>query len=388
MNEISMPREKKLFTPGPVNIPERVCAAATLGRYHHRTSEFSAVLMDTLEKLKPLFGTQELIMPVHTTGRGALEGVYNNLFSEKDHIICVANGSFGEMAAKTLTCIGVPVTTCFSGWDTAVDLAQLEQLIVEHKATGLVSVFNDTSNGVVNPVSEMGKLARKYNLLFVVDNVSALACMPFQMDDWGVDAVVTASQKGLMSPVGMSFVAMSKRAFAACERNQSKDFYINFKSIRKFLETKKETPGSTPVSVTLSVHEALNMIYEEGIENTFHRHAAISQGTKAALQALGFSLYPAQCQTRSDSLTVAQVPQGIHAKSLVKLMRDEYGIMIGGGLGDMGSTHVRVAHMGYCYVEDMLQCITVMEAALEALGCPEQMGKGTAAFLRAYRGAL
>ena len=237
-------------------------------------------------------------------------------------------------------------------------------------------------------VSEMGKLARKYNLLFVVDNVSALACMPFQMDDWGVDAVVTASQKGLMSPVGMSFVAMSKRAFAACERNQSKDFYINFKSIRKFLETKKETPGSTPVSVTLSVHEALNMIYEEGIENTFHRHAAISQGTKAALQALGFSLYPAQCQTRSDSLTVAQVPQGIHAKSLVKLMRDEYGIMIGGGLGDMGSTHVRVAHMGYCYVEDMLQCITVMEAALEALGCPEQMGKGTAAFLRAYRGAL
>ena len=385
MSQISAERNVKLFTPGPVNIPDRVHVAALLGSYHHRTAEFSAVLMDTLEKLAPLFGTAQQVMPVHTTGRGALEGVYRNIFTSDDRVLCCTNGKFGEMAASTLKRCGIPVKEIFPGWDTPVDLEVLEKEIVEYSATGLVAVFNDTSNGIVNPIDKMGELSRKHGLLFAVDDVSALACMPFHMDEWKVDAVVTASQKGLMSPVGVSFAALSNRAWKACELNPVRDFYTDFIAIRKILAEKGETPGSTPVSLVMSVHEALNMIYEEGIENVFLRHKAISAGTKTAMEALGFSLYPLEWEQRSDSLTVAKVPAGISAKALSKKMVADYRLKFGTGLGDMGNEYIRIAHMGYCYAEDMLQCISAIECCLDEMGIPHPFGKGTEAFINAYK---
>ncbi len=388
MNHLFAKRVDKLYTPGPVNIPERVYLASILGSYHHRTKEFSEILVDTLEMLKPFFGTKEMVMPVHTTGRGALEGIYSNLFTAKDRIVCVANGKFGEMAVETLQRLGIEVQACFEGWKTPVDLHELENLIVDFKATGLVSVFNDTSNGVINPISDMGRLARAYNLLFVVDNVSGLACMPFNMDEWGVDAVATASQKGLMSPVGVSFVAMSPKAAEVCKANPKRTLYVDFIDIRKILEKKGETPGSTPVSLILSVHEALNMMNEEGIEQVFLRHKAISEGTKAALEALGFQLYPSTCKVRSDSLSVALVPAGVSAKKLVAMLCEQFHLRIGTGLDAMADQAVRIAHMGYCYPEDMLECFAAMECILMELGYTECMGKGTAAFIKKYKALI
>jgi aspartate aminotransferase-like enzyme len=289
------------------------------------------------------------------------------------------------MAVETLEKLGVEVHACFESWATPVDLNELEKLIIDCKATGLVSVFNDTSNGVINPISDMGKLARTYNLLFVVDNVSGLACMPFKMDEWYVDAVATASQKGLMSPVGVSFVAMSQRAVEVCKANPKRTLYVDFIDIRNILEKKGETPGSTPVSLILSVHEALNMMNEEGIENVFLRHKALSEGTKAALEALGFKLYPLICEVRSDSLSVALVPAGVSAKKLVAMLCEQFHLRIGTGLDAMADQAVRIAHMGYCYPEDMLECFAAMECILMELGYTECMGKGTAAFIKTYK---
>jgi aspartate aminotransferase-like enzyme len=386
MSPLNYPRVEKLFTPGPVNIPERVYLASMLGSYHHRTKEFSAILVNALELLKPLFGTQGHVYPVHTTGRGALEGVYKNIFTAEDRVVCVVNGKFGEMAAITLRSIGIPVKECFPQWSSEVDLQVLEQEIVDFNATGLVAVFNDTSNGVINPMAGMGALAAKHNLLFAVDNVSGLGCMPFEMDAWNVDAVVTASQKGLMSPAGVSFVALSQRAMAACEANDHRDFYIDFVDIHTIVTEKGETPGSTPVSLILSVHEALTMIHDEGVSSVFLRHKAISLGTKAALQALGFSLFPRECAARSDSLSVASMPQALSAKTLASRMSHGYRLRIGVGLGSaMADNTVRIAHMGYCYPEDMLQCFAVMECVLEDMGLVGSMGKGIAAFDRVYR---
>ncbi len=386
MTNIMTERIEKLFTPGPVNIPARIYAAATLGSFHHRTPAFREVLTDSLVKLKVLFGTEQSILPVHTTGRGAMEGIYNNIFVPgKDRIVCVVNGKFGEMAASTMKRIGLDVCEVFAGWETAVEIPELEKAIVSFNATGLVSVFNDTSNGVVNPIEKMGELAVKYNLLFAVDNVSALGCMPFEMDKWHVDAVSTASQKGLMSPVGLSFVGVSERAMKAAEENPKRDFYVDFVDIKKNLDKKNETPGSTPVSIVLSVHEALNMINEEGVENVFKRHHALSLGTKAALTALGFSLYPFECENRSDSLSVARVPEGLSAKKIVSAICSEFYLRLGAGLGDTADEVIRIAHMGYCFPEDYLQCFAALETVLEDMGLQGIAGKGTSAFIKAYR---
>jgi len=377
-------RPPKLFTPGPVNIPERVHLAPILASYHHRVPEFSQILWDTLSMLQPLFGTKQLVMPVHTTGRGALEGAYNNVLGKTDKVLSVANGNFGEMAIKTLKRIGVDPIACFSGWESEVDIEVLEQLIVEHKPIAITAVHNDTSNGVVNPISAIGELAQKYDLLFIVDTVSGLGCMPFKMDEWGVDVAVTASQKGLMSPAGISFVAMSQKALEACEKTNSSDFYINFLNIRKNIISKRETPGTTPVSLVVSVHEALRMIHEEGLGNVFNRHRVLSLSTKAAVKALGFELFPFNCDLRSDALTVCKLPLGVSAPLVRSLLRKEYSIEVGIGLGSYSEEVMRISNMGYYFVEDMIQFIAALEAVLDDFIPSRLFGVGLSEFNKTY----
>ena len=378
-------RPIKLFTPGPVSIPSRVSAAMSFRHYHHRMNDFSKILEETLHMLQPLFGTAQPIMPVHTTGRGALEGVYNNLFTEKDRILSICNGQFGEMAAATIKCNGFTSIKAFTGWETRVDLDELEKIIIQHQPTAITAVHSDTSNAVVNPLSEIGQLAKKYSLLFVVDTVSGLGCMPFHFDRWGVDAAVTASQKGLMSPAGISFVAMSEKAIDICENQKPRDYYINFSKIRDTVLSKNETPGSTPVSLVVAVNEALHMIHEEGLEQVYHRHQRLSKSLKAAVEALGFPLFPGQCELRSDSLTVCRLPETLKAGVVTSHLRTHYHLMISRGLGEYGDTCLRMAHMGNCYVEDMLQLIAALESTLQELGALSSMGKGLQAFTSQYR---
>lgn len=388
MNCITLEPELKLFTPGPTNIPNRVAQAAAMVNYHHRTASFSHILHETLENMRPLFGTTGPILPIHATGRGALEGVYNNLFAPGDKVLSVANGSFGEMAVKAMQKNGIQSIPCFADWSANVDLDELERMIVREKPVGLTAVWNDTSNGLVNPIAEIGRLARKYDLLFVVDTVSALGCMPFAFDDWGVDVAVVASQKGLMSATGISFAAVSERAMQACASHPSRDFYINLPDILKTVTEKDETPGSTPVSLVLMVNEALHMIEEEGLEHVFLRHRALSVGTKAALEALGCSLYPVGCKYRSDSLSVAKLPEGMRPADVVERMQKEFGLLIGKGLKATASENIRVAHMGACYVQDMLQCVSALEIVFQELGTQVSFGTGTAAFMKGYQSVM
>lgn len=384
MNESYRERATKLFTPGPGNIPNRVAIASFYMNYHHRSNEFSNILIKTLDNLKLLFGTENQVLPIHTTGRGALEGVYNNILTPQDKVICICNGSFGEMAANTLKCNCIPYVAAFSNWEQDVDLEQLENLIIKEEATAIVAVHNDTSNGIVNPIWDIGKLARKYDLIFIVDTVSGLGCTPFKFDEWGIDAAVTASQKGLMSPAGISFGVISPRAMDICQKTIARDFYINLKDIMGNLDTRNQTPGSTPVSLVLAVNEAIDMIYEEGLENVFLRHHALSKATKEALVALGFELFPKECKNRSDSLTVCRVPVEMDTKQILSHLNNKYHIKIGSGLKDYSNSTIRIAHMGYCYIEDMLQCITAIEATLFDLGYIKSIGNGINALLKKY----
>lgn len=385
MRESVYERPNKLFTPGPVNIPNRVSLASISVGYHHRVQAFAEILGETLEMLKPVFGTARQVYPIHTTGRGAMEGVINNILTQEDKVIAVCNGSFGAMAARILERNGIPCVRCFEDWTANVDMEELERLVLRENATAITVVHNDTSNGLVNPIWEIGKLARKHDLMLIVDSVSAAGCSPFSFDEWGVDAVVTASQKGLMSPAGMSFCVLSEKAEQASQRIESHDFYIDLKSIKKSLDKNSQTPGSTPVSIVLAVHEALKMIGEEGLEAVYARHRQLSLCTKQALEAMGFTLFPANCQYRSDSLTVAEPPAGVDVSKLVSHMQNCYHIQIGKGLGDYANDTIRIAHMGYCYEEDMLQCIAVLEASMVDLGWKETAGTGVQAFLTARK---
>lgn len=386
MNRIQHEKTYKLYTPGPGNVPARIEAASSYINYHHRTKEFGAMLCDGLDKLKPVFGTEEQIITVHTTGRGAIEGAFNNCLSrENDKVLCVCNGRFGEMGKEIVQAIGIGCIPCYENWTDIVDPEKIRELAIENKVTAVFMVHSDTSTGVINPVAEVGKVCRELNLLFFVDVISSFACMPFKFDEWGVDIAVAGIQKGLMCPAGMSVMAVSKRAMAAHEKIPQRDYYINIGVIRNFLITKREAPLTAPVSLGLAMNEAANMITEEGVENVFRRHKMLSLATKSAVEAMGFELFPkGDGYVRTDSLTVCTLPDEIDRTKLINHIKEKYGLLLSSGIGSVYTHTIRIAHMGYCYVEDMLECISALECSLYELGYCDSIGAGLKAFMDTY----
>lgn len=306
MNRIYTEKTYRLFTPGPGNVPPRVALAASVANYHHRTKEFGAILCGALEGIQPLFGTREQVVTVHTTGRGALEGAFNNfLLPERDKVLVICNGRFGEMGKEILQANRIPCVPCYESWTDIVDPAVVKELAVRNHVTAIFMVHSDTATGVLNPVADVGRIARELNLLFFVDVISSLGCVPFEFDEWGVDVAVAGIQKGLMCPAGMSVMAVSQRAMKANESIPQRDYYINIRTIRNFLITKREAPLTAPVSLSLAMNEAVNMIHEEGVSRVFRRHEVLSRSTKAAVEAMGLDLYPkGEDYSRSAALTV------------------------------------------------------------------------------------
>jgi len=376
-----------LFTPGPVSVPPRVLAAGSRPMIHHRTPEFHVLLDNVITKMKKLFCTADDVLLVHASGRGAMEGVLRNLFVPGEKILSICNGKFGHMFASIGEACDLKVERMFEDWLQPVNLEQIDvALNNDPLIKGVTVLHSDTSTAVANPVADIGPIVRRHDRLLIVDCISSLGAMEIKFDEWQVDAAITVSQKGLMSPAGISFVAISKRGWAAVDKAAKPGYYVNFKNIKKFYDEKRETPGSTPVSLVASVNEALEMIFEEGLENVYHRHAVISQTIKNSLQAMGLSLLPEGDVDRSHSVTVFKVPNGIKPATIREMVRDKYGILITMAAGhfDFNETALRIGHLGLVTPREALLIISVLELILFELGVVNKPGSG----LEAYHSTL
>ena len=265
-----------LMTPGPTRVPERVLRAGARAMIHHRSAEFSRELAEMLELLGAVFGTVSRVLPVHTTGRGALEAAVCNLFSAGDHIAVCCNGKFGEMWAGFAESWGLVVHRVAEDWNRSIDIRAFEQVLRDHSAVRAIAfAYADTSTGGRADVAALAALAQRFGVLSMVDGVSSIGGMPFEFDAWGVDVAVTASQKCLMSSPGLAFVALSERAWDAALRARIPRNYWDFSAIRdEVSKPKPETPGTAPVHLVLQVAEALRAIHEEGIAAVQQRHEA------------------------------------------------------------------------------------------------------------------
>ena len=223
-----------LMTPGPTRIPRRVLEAGGRAMIHHRSPEFSRELATVLELMPPLFGTTHAPLPVHTTGRGALEATICNLFSAGDEIAVCCNGKFGEMWAGFAESYGLRVHRITTDWTRDVNPGEVDAFLAEHPNVRAVAMaYADTSTGVANDVAGVARVARAHGALALIDGVAAIGGMPFAFDEWGVDVAVTASQKCLMASPGMAFVAMSERAWDAAERATLPRNYWDFRAIKR-----------------------------------------------------------------------------------------------------------------------------------------------------------
>jgi aspartate aminotransferase-like enzyme len=349
------------MTPGPTRVPERVLRAGARPMIHHRTAEFSAELATILELLPPLFGTRETVLPVHATGRGAMEATLCNLLAPGDAIGVCCNGRFGELWGKLGDSLGLRVHRMATNWDADVDPADVERLLSKHPGIRAVSMaYGDTSTGVANDVAGVARVTRARNVLLLVDGVSSIGGMPFAFDEWGVDAAITASQKCLMSSPGISFVVLSERARTANARAGFPRSYWDFAEIRRAVTKPRGEPaGTPPVHCVMQVGEALRMIHEEGMDTVFRRHADMAARVHNAMAAVGLQHQCPSLTRRSTTVTAISLPPD-HPPAQVRDAMKTRGILVAGALEHFQPAAFRIGHMGDIRpadVERTLDCL-------------------------------
>jgi aspartate aminotransferase-like enzyme len=336
-----------LMTPGPTRVPERVLAAGAIKMIHHRTDEFSRMLASVIERLRPLFGTRGDILPVHSTGRGALEAAVTNLCSPGDEVVVCCNGRFGEMWAEIAEAFGVVAHRVSPDWGVAVDPSEVEAALLAHpEARAVLLAHSDTSTGALNDVAAVATIARRADALVMVDGVSSIGGAPFRFVEWDIDVAVTASQKCLMSSPGLAFVALSERAWTARSTARLPRSYFDFLAIRKGLaRSRPETPGTTPVHLIAQVNAALEQIEAEGLGTVYARHAELAQITRSGADALGFSPQCPGLKDLSPTLTGLRAPGGVSPVFIREQLKAR-GILVARGLGRYEPTSFRIGHMG------------------------------------------
>jgi aspartate aminotransferase-like enzyme len=336
-----------LMTPGPTRVPDRVLRAGARPMIHHRTPEYSAELAAILELLPPLFGTRETVLPVHATGRGAMEATLCNLLAPGDAIGVCANGRFGELWWKLADSLGLWAYRIAANWNADVQPADVERLLAENPDIRAVAMAcGDTSTGVANDVAGVARVTRARDVLLLVDGVSSIGGMPFAFDEWGVDAAITASQKCLMSSPGLSFVVLSRNARIANARARLPRSYWDFADIRRAVSKPKPEPtGTPPVHCVMQVAEALRIIHEEGIDAVFRRHADMAAMVHQAMAELGLKHQCPALTRRAATVTAIALPPEQPPAPLREALKAR-GILVAGALEHFQPTGFRIGHMG------------------------------------------
>ena len=356
------------MTPGPTRVPERVLRAGARPMIHHRDPGFSAELAEMLALARPLFGTREPVIPVHTTGRGAMEASICNLFSPGDEIAVCCNGRFGEMWVRFAESYGLIVHRLATDWERDVAPDEVERLLADHPAVrGVAMAYGDTSTGVLNDVPAVARLTRARDVLLLVDGVSSIGGMPFLLDEWGVDVAITASQKCLMSSPGLAFAVLGDRAWSASATARLPRNYWDFAEIRRQVTKEKlETPGTPPISVVRQVAEALRMLHEEGLEAVLERHRVMADMTRRGVEALGLSLQCPALRQRSNTLTAVALPDDLPAQAIRDGLKAQ-GILTAAGLERYKDGTFRIGHMGDIRPADVERTLGALAAVIAGL---------------------
>ena len=368
--------KRYLLSPGPTPIPNEVMTAMSETIIHHRTPEFTKVLNEARAGLKSLFGTQSDVLILASSGTGAMEGAVSNLFSPGDKVLVVNGGKFGERWLQIAHAFGLKPVEIKVEWGKAVRVETVEDALKEHPdSQGILIQFSETSTTTLHPVREIARLTRNGPLL-VVDGVTAVGALPVPMDEWGIDALVTGSQKALMLPPGLGFVALSDRAWARVDKTRSPRFYFDLK-----LERKNQQKGSTAftpaVSLVFGLRAALKLMQQEGLERVYARHDRMARATRAAATALGLKLLAPE--NPSPAATGIILPEGLNGDKLLDYLRERMGLTMAEGQDQLRGKVIRIAHVGYMGAFDVIVAVSGLEMALAKFGQPVPLGKGVAA---------
>ncbi len=371
-------KKKYLLAPGPTPVPEHVALEMAHPMVHHRTPQFNKIFGEAAEDAKYLFQTRQDVLILASTGTGGMEGCVTNLFSPGDTVLVINGGKFGERWGKISEAYGINVVWNNVEWGQAADPKEIESLLNQNKEIkGILVQASETSTTAAHPIEELSRLTRdRDDLLLIVDGITGVGVFNLPMDDWGIDALVTGSQKSLELPPGLALVGLSEKAWKFAETSSCPRFYFDFKKERKNLAS--QTSAYTPaVSLVIGLRRVLKDIREDGLKNVFQRHNRLARATRAAVKAMGLQMIAPNAP--ADSATGVFVPEGIDGGKLVKTIRDDFGVTLAGGQDQWKGKIVRIAHLGYVDTFDIVIAIAALEMGLRKLGHKADFGKGGAA---------
>ncbi|MEE8128009.1 MAG: alanine--glyoxylate aminotransferase family protein [Nitrospinaceae bacterium] len=367
-----------LLAPGPTPVPETINLEMAAPMVHHRTPQFSKIFAEAAEDAKYLFQTKQDVIILASTGTGGMESCITNLFSPGDKVLVVNGGKFGERWGKISESYGLEPVWINVDWGQAVDANKVKTILDKDKGIRAILVqASETSTTVCHPIEALSKLTRdRDDILLVVDGITGTGVFPLPMDEWGIDAMITGSQKALELPPGLALVALSEKAWKFADQSKCPHFYFDLKKERKNLAN--QTSAYTPaVSLVIGLRAVLKSFKEEGLENVHKRHNRLARATRAGAKALGLKMVAPDAP--ADSATGVFLPDGIDGGKLVKSLRDDFGVTLAGGQDQWKGKVIRIAHLGYVDTFDTIIAISAIEMALKKFGHAVELGKGVAA---------
>jgi aspartate aminotransferase-like enzyme len=361
--------QQNLRIPGPTTVPPVILAEMARPMINHRGPEFAAIMRRVTARLQYFFQTSSPVLTYPASGTGGQESTIANLFSPGDHVVVITIGSFGNRLAKIADAYGLQVSRLEFPWGQAADPDIVETRLRTLKPfDGVLMTHNETSTGVMNDVQTLTGLVRQFapDTLIAVDAVSSMGCVPLEMDPWDIDVVFTGSQKGWMTPPGLMMIAASPRAMEASKTAKLPRFYFDWASSLKKLEIGQH-PTTPPISIFYALDLALEMMLAEGREAIFARHQRIGDYVRNRARAMGLKLL-ADHGNASNTVTAVLTPEGINTKALLKILREQDRIVLGGGQEHLDGKIFRVGHLGFFEEAELVEAMDAVEKRLREFG--------------------
>lgn len=370
--------KKYLITPGPVSVPEQVLLDMARPMIHHRTPEFEEIFKEARNGLKKVFKTEQEPLILASSGTGAMESAVINTLNQGDKVLVINGGKFGERWIKICQAYGINAESVTIEWGRSVNPADVKAFLDKNPDTKAVFVQgSETSSTVYHPVKELAAITKDMpETLLIADGITSAGVHDTRFDEWGIDILITGSQKAFMLPPGLAFITLSQKAWNMVEKSTLPKFYFNLKTELKN-QLKNTTAWTAGVSLIIGLKTVLSMMEKEGIDNVFKRHSINAEATRAAVKALGLKLLAQDIP--SNAATGCFLPENIDGKAFVKYLRDKCGVSIAGGQDHLAGKILRISHLGYHDAFDTITAVSAIEMGLKKFGADIEFGKGVAA---------
>jgi aspartate aminotransferase-like enzyme len=370
----------RLLTPGPTPVPDETLLELAKPVTFHRSPEFRAILGEVVDDLKYVFQTKNTVLVLTASGTGGMEAAVSGIVAPGEKAILLISGRWGERWRGVCKAFGVNIVAVEVPYGEAVRPEQLEKALSQHPdAVAVFATFSETSTGVRNDIEAFGKIVAKTPAVFAVDTISGLGVMECRTDDWKIDVNVTGSQKALMLPPGLAYVAVSDKAWAKIEKNTTgRNFYLDLRRYKAKI-AENDTPYTPANTLIKAQRVSLKRLRAEGIENVWSRHARVAAACRAGVKAMGLELFAKQ---PADGLTVITVPNGVDGAAVLGKLEKRYGLKLANGQDTLKGKIWRLAHMGYIDQFEVLSALSGLELVLPESGFRIEPGAGVAAFQR------